>query len=34
MMAGDMSWFSKFVSELMNSKLYTTFPPPIRSQEE
>ena len=34
MMVGDMRWFSKFVSEVMNSKLHTTLPPPIRSQEK
>ena len=33
-MVGDMNRFSKFVSEMMNSKLYTTLPPPIRSQEK
>ena len=33
-MVGDMRWFSKFVSEVMNSKLHTTLPPPIRSQEK
>ena len=33
MMVGDMRWFSKFVSEVMNSKLHITLPPPIRSQE-
>ena len=33
-MVGDMRWFSKFVSEVMNLKLHTTLPPPIRSQEK
>ena len=34
MMVGDMRWFSKFVSEVMNLKLHTTLPPSIRSQEK
>ena len=34
MMVGEMRWFSKFISEVMNSKLHTTLPPPIRSQEK
>ena len=34
MMVGDMRWFNKFVSEVMNSKLHTTLPPPIRSHEK
>ena len=33
-MVGDMRWFSRFVSEVMNSKLHTTLSPPIRSQEK
>ena len=33
MMVGDMSWFSKFVPEVINAKLHTTLPPPVRSQE-
>ena len=33
-MVGDMRWFSKFVSEVMNLKLHTTLPPSIRSQEK
>ena len=33
MMVGDMRWFSKFISGVMNSKLHTILPPPIRSQE-
>ena len=34
MMVEDMRWFSKFVFEVMNLKLHTTLPPPIRSQEK
>ena len=34
MMVGDMRWFSKFISEVLNSKLHTTIPPHIRSQEK
>ena len=34
MMVGDMRWFSKFISEVMNSKLHTTLTPPIRSQKK
>ena len=33
-MVGDMKWFSKFVSEVMNLKLHTTLPPSIRSHEK
>ena len=34
MMVGDMRWFNKFVSEVMNSKLHSTLPAPIRSHEK
>ena len=34
MMVGDMSRFSKFVSQMMNSKLYTILPPSISSQKK
>ena len=34
MIVGDMNWFSKFVSEVMNSKFHITLPPPVRSQEK
>ena len=30
MMVGDIRWFSKFISEMMNSKLYITLLPLIR----
>ena len=33
MIVGDMRWFSKYVSEVMNSQLHT-LPPLIRSQEK
>ena len=33
-MVGDMRWFSRFASEVMNPKLHTTLPPPIRSYEK
>ena len=34
MMVGDMRWFSKFVSQVMNLKLHITLPSPIRSQKK
>ena len=34
MMVGDMRWFRKFVSEMMNSKFYATLLPSIRSLEK
>ena len=33
-MVGDMRWLRKFASEVINSKLHTTLPPPIRTQEK
>ena len=34
MMVEDMRKFTKFVSEVMNSKFYNTLPPPIRYLEK
>ena len=33
-MVGDMRWFSRIASEVMNSKLHTTLRPPVRSYEK
>ena len=33
-MVGDVRWFNKFTSEVVNWKLYTTLLPPIRYLEK